>query len=546
MKVSIAQLNYHIGDFEANQKKIIKAIQQAKQEKVDLILFAELAVCGYPAKDMLEFEDFITSCEESIKTIAKHCDTIAAIVGSPSKTALENGKKLYNSAFFLADKKIQSVHHKSLLPTYDIFDENRYFEAAKEQQIIEYQSKKIAISICEDIWNIEGDSKYTVEPLDFIQNQKIDFLVNIAASPFSYVQEEKRTKVLKWNAKKYNLPIFYVNHIGAQAELIFDGNSQIINKEGKQIAACTNFEEDVLSIQFNGDLTGAIIEKKSKANNSSIDLIHKALVLGIKDYFKKSNFKKAIIGLSGGIDSALTLALAAEALGSENVMSILMPSKYSSEHSIKDSVALCKNLNSPYEIISIESVVASFESSLREQFKGQKIDVTEENIQARARGVILMAMSNKFGSILLNTSNKSEMAVGYGTLYGDMCGGLAVIGDIYKTQVYELSKQINRDVEIIPNQILTKAPSAELRPDQKDSDSLPDYNVLDKILFQYIEESKNATAIIKMGFEKTIVEKTIRLVNYSEYKRYQSPPILRVSPRAFGMGRLMPLVGKYN
>ncbi len=546
MKVSIAQLNYHIGDFEANQKKIIEAINTAKKEKCDLILFAELAVCGYPAKDMLEFEDFITSCERSIQNIAAHCDGIAAIVGSPSKTGLENGKKLYNSAFFLVDKKIQSVHHKTLLPTYDIFDENRYFEAAKEQHIVEYQSKKIAISICEDIWNIEGDSKYSIEPLDFIQNQKVDFLVNIAASPFSYVQEERREKVLKWNAKKYDLPIFYVNHIGAQAELIFDGNSQIVNNKGEQIAACNNFKEDIKHFEFSDLISHKNIADKSHPDNYGIERIHKALVLGIKEYFIKSNFKKAIIGLSGGIDSALTLALAVEALGKENVRSILMPSKYSSEHSIDDSIALCKNLGSPYEIISIESIVDSFENTLSQQFEGLKMDVTEENIQARARGVILMAMSNKFGSILLNTSNKSEMAVGYGTLYGDMCGGLAVIGDIYKTQVYELSKQINLDKEIIPKNIITKAPSAELRPDQKDSDSLPDYDVLDKILFQYIEESKNLTSIVNLGFEKTIVEKTLRLVNYSEYKRYQSPPILRVSPRAFGMGRLMPLVGKYN
>jgi NAD+ synthase (glutamine-hydrolysing) len=541
MKISLAQLNYHIGNFEENTKKIIEAINSAKEEQVDLIVFAELAICGYPPKDLLEFEDFIETSELAIQKVAKQCTGIAAIVGGPSRSQLKKGKPLHNSAYFLADGEVKSIHHKSLLPTYDVFDENRYFQSGSSAQLVHYKNETFAITICEDLWNIDGDMKYNSSPTEQLQLDKADFIINIAASPFSVIQREKREDVLKWNAKKYQLPIYYVNHIGAQTELIFDGGSRAIHPNGDSLGEMSYFKEETNS--FN---TKSQQVENSKVGTPKIERIHQALVLGVKDYFKKSNFTKALIGLSGGIDSAVTLAIAAEALGNENVMSVLMPSEYSSQHSIDDAIALCKNLQSPHEIVPIKSIFNVFQNELKTPFEGKEEDVTEENLQARIRGTLLMAYSNKFGNILLNTSNKSEMAVGYGTLYGDMCGGLSVIGDVYKTEVFELANYINRNKEIIPTNTITKPPSAELRPDQKDTDSLPEYELLDQILRLYIEERKGMQAIIDFGFNSEITKKIIRLVNLNEYKRFQAPPILRVSSKAFGMGRLMPLVGKYT
>jgi NAD+ synthase (glutamine-hydrolysing) len=540
MKIALAQLNYHIGNFEANTKKIIEAIHSAKKEKVDLIVFAELAICGYPPKDLLEFDDFLKHCEKSILEIANNCDGIAAIVGSPSRSKLNKGKPLHNSAYFLADGEVKSIHHKTLLPTYDVFDENRYFQAGYSPELVHYKDETFAITICEDLWNIDGDMKYNTSPIEQLDLSKANFIINIAASPFSNIQREKREEVLKWNANKYQLPIYYVNHIGAQTELIFDGGSRAIHPNGDSLGEMSYFKEEVKAFDTKNS---EII--KNQSSTSKIERIHQALVLGIRDYFKKSNFTKALVGLSGGIDSAVTLAIAAEALGNENVMSVLMPSEYSSDHSINDAIALCKNLNSPYEIVPIKSIFSSFQNELSTPFEGKEEDVTEENLQARIRGTLLMAYSNKFGNILLNTSNKSEMAVGYGTLYGDMCGGLSVIGDVYKMDVFELASYINRNQEIIPLNTITKPPSAELRPDQKDTDSLPEYELLDQILKLYIEESKGVNAIIDLGYNPEITKKIIRLVNLNEYKRFQSPPILRVSTKAFGMGRLMPLVGKF-
>jgi len=541
MKISLAQLNYHIGNFEENTKKIIEAIKSAKVEKVDLIVFAELAICGYPPKDLLEFEDFIGTSEKAILEVAKQCTGIAAVVGAPSKSQLKKGKPLHNSAYFLADGEVKSIHHKTLLPTYDVFDENRYFQSGSSGQLVHYKDETLAITICEDLWNIEGDMKYNSSPTEQLDLDKADFIINIAASPFSVIQREKRENVLKWNANKYQLPIYYVNHIGAQTELIFDGGSRVIHPNGDSLGEMSYFKEETNS--FN---TKSHKVENLKAGTPKIERIHQALVLGVKDYFKKSNFTKALIGLSGGIDSAVTLAIAAEALGNENVMSVLMPSEYSSQHSIDDAIALCKNLQSPHEIVPIKSIFNVFQNELKTPFEGKEEDVTEENLQARIRGTLLMAYSNKFGNILLNTSNKSEMAVGYGTLYGDMCGGLSVIGDVYKTEVFELANYINRNKEIIPYNTITKPPSAELRPDQKDTDSLPEYELLDQILRLYIEETKGVKAIIDFGFNSEITKKIIRLVNLNEYKRFQAPPILRVSTKAFGMGRLMPLVGKYT
>ncbi|HHL57662.1 MAG TPA: NAD+ synthase, partial [Bacteroidetes bacterium] len=392
-------------------------------------------------------------------------------------------------------------------------------------------------------WNVQDNPLYTVNPVGELMKFDPDMIINIAASPFNYHQTEIRTEILKRNAQKYNLPLFYVNHVGAQTELIFDGGSLVMNKKGQVVDELNYFEED-LKVYDIDDVCKADASAPLK-NRSDISMIHDALVLGIRNYFQKLGFQKAIIGLSGGIDSALTAALAAEALGHKHVYNVLLPSEFSSEHSIKDAVELAENLQMPYDLISIEEAHHTVEHALKPYFKDLPFNVTEENIQARIRGVLLMALSNKFGYILLNTSNKSEVAVGYSTLYGDMNGGLSVLGDVYKTQVFELARYINREKEIIPENIITKPPSAELRPDQKDTDSLPEYDILDEILYQYIENREGPKEIIAMGFEEKLVRRILKLVNTSEYKRYQTPPILRVSSKAFGMGRRMPIVAKY-
>lgn len=540
MKIALAQLNYHIGNFEANTSKIKTAIQQASGE-AQLIVFSELSVCGYPPRDFLDFKDFISHCEEAINEIAACCTDIYAIVGAPSIHKKKRGKALRNSAYLLGNGKVLDIYHKQLLPTYDIFDENRYFEAGTKSKIWEIEGKRFGITICEDIWNVKDNYLYKKSPVKKLKKKGAEIIINIAASPYSIHQEENRKKVLNYNTSVYGLPIIYLNHIGAQTELIFDGHSKMVNEKGELMFELAAFEEEVKMV----DLDHLIKEKEEGSPSENISELHHALVLGIKDYFRKLGFNKATLGLSGGIDSALVLALAVEALGAENVYPILMPSPYSSEHSIDDSLALCKNLDCDHSIIAIDDIFKNFNYSLSPLFEGLNEDITEENIQSRIRGTLLMAYSNKFGAILLNTSNKSELAVGYGTLYGDMAGGISVIGDLYKTQVYELSKHINLHKEIIPENIIIKEPSAELKPDQKDSDSLPDYDDLDQVLKLYIEEKQSPQNIIDLGFDKALVDKTLRLVNINEYKRHQSPPILRVSEKAFGMGRRMPIVGKY-
>lgn len=540
MKIALSQLNYHIGNFKSNEEKIVEAIKKAKSTDVDLVVFAELAICGYPPRDFLNFEDFVELCINSIENIAKECVGIAAIVGGPSFNKKGKGKDLFNTAYFLKNGKIESKHHKQLLPTYDVFDEYRYFEPSGNATCIELNGEKIALNICEDLWNIKEKSLYKSSPMEKQNEENPNFIINIAASPFSKNQVKNRTEVFRWNAEKYNLPIFYVNHVGAQTELIFDGGSCATNSKGELISQLAFFEEDFQI--FN---TNKLPEPTQKSTENNFEKIEDALILGIKDYFSKLGFSKATLGLSGGIDSALTLALAVKALGKENVLPILMPSQFSSDHSISDSLALCKNLGCDYHIIEIEKIYNSFDAQLADLFKGTEFGIAEENIQSRIRGTLLMAQTNKFGSILLNTSNKSELAVGYGTLYGDMAGGLSVIGDVYKTEVFELCRFMNQKTEVIPENIITKPPSAELRPDQFDSDSLPDYDILDKILFEYIENSQSPIDIINQGFDEKLVRRILRMVNINEYKRHQTPPILRISSKAFGMGRRMPIVGKY-
>ncbi len=541
MKIALAQLNYHIGNFESNTKKIVDAIHQAKSQGAKIVLFSELAVCGYPPRDFLEFEDFIQKCENAIDEIKSHTAGIAVLVGCPSRNPKIEGKDLFNSAYFLADGEIKKIIHKTLLPTYDVFDENRYFEPNNSFEIVEYKGKKIAVTICEDLWNLGNNNPlYTICPMDELMKFNPEMILNLSASPFDYDHAEDRKRVLKANAQAYNIPIFYCNQVGAQTEIIFDGGSLIVNAEGEIVEELQYFNEQI-SIINSSELSSLQID----ICKLKIEQIHDALILGIKDYFEKMNFKKAILGLSGGVDSALVLYLAAQALGKENVHSLLLPSEYSTSHSISDAEQLCKNLGTSYDIVPIKNNYEAFLQTLSPYFKDLPFNVAEENLQARTRGVLLMAFSNKFGYILLNTTNKSEAAVGYGTLYGDMCGGLAVLGDVYKTQVFELCNYINRHSEIIPQNILTKAPSAELRPNQKDSDSLPEYAVLDKILYQYIEKHKSPKDLIAQGFEAALVNRVLKMVNSNEWKRHQSPPILRVSSKAFGVGRRMPIVGKY-
>lgn len=558
MKIFLAQQNYHIGNIEQNTSKIIEAIEIAKQQGGDLIVFSELSVCGYPPKDLLNFKSFIDKCYTAINTIKQHADNIGVLVGAPAHNTNNRGKSLFNTAFYLYEKEVKKIIHKTLLPTYDVFDEYRYFEPAFEWNIIEHKGKKLAVTICEDIWNITDSPLYRLCPMDELIKHQPDVMINLSASPFDYTHIENRKAIIKANVLKYKLPIVYCNAVGCQTEIIFDGSSLVFNKDAQLIKELPAFKEAIESVIIDDTKTNETTINETKNfiaeykkiptalnEDLNISFIHDALVFGIQDYFSKMNFKKAIIGSSGGIDSAVVVALACEALGSKNVHTVLMPSLYSSEHSVNDAVRLSKNVQCSYDIINISNIYNSFLQSLQPVFKDLPFGLAEENIQSRVRGNLLMAISNKLGYILLNTSNKSELATGYGTLYGDMAGGLSILGDCYKLQVYTLANYINRNKEIIPNNIITKAPSAELRPNQKDSDSLPDYTVLDKILYQYIERNLSAEEIKFLGFENNIVNKILTLVNNNEYKRHQFCPILRVSPKAFGIGRKMPIVGKY-
>jgi NAD+ synthase (glutamine-hydrolysing) len=549
MRIALAQLNFMIGDFEGNTRKILDAIEKSRDEKASLVVFPELSVCGYPPRDFLEFGDFIKKSEDAVHAIAKECVGIAAIVGAPSVNPDDKGKALYNSAFFLEKGKIGAVVHKTLLPNYDVFDEYRYFEPNRlPYQLIECNGKRIALTICEDLWNVADDPLYVRNPMDDLARLGPDLIINIAASPFHYDQPAHRYDILSRNARKYNVPVYYVNHVGGQTELLFDGGSMVLGKDGGVVKQLDFFEEQLVIIRTEDEGTedgGRGDESGIRHPASGIQMIRSALVMGIRDYFTKLGFTRATLGLSGGIDSAVTLVLAAEALGPDNVVPLLLPSRFSSEHSITDAIAICDNLGIKYYHISIDDAFSAVEHTLGPYFSGLPFNLAEENIQARLRAVILMAFSNKFGYILLNTSNKSEAAVGYGTLYGDMCGGLSVLGDLYKTQVYQLAHLINAAKEIIPLNTITKPPSAELRPGQRDSDSLPEYEILDKILYEYIENRVGPHELVGKGFDEATVKRILKLVNTNEYKRYQSPPILRVSPKAFGSGRRLPIVGKY-
>ena len=575
MKIALAQQNYHIGNFEANTQKIIEGIQWAKKQQADLVVFSELCVCGYPPRDFLEFNDFISKCYEAIDRIKEHADEIGVLIGSPARNPKPEGKDLFNAVFLLHEKQVKSEIHKTLLPNYDIFDEYRYFEPAFEWQVMKFKGKKLAVTICEDIWNLGDNPMYRITPMEKLMQQHPDVMINLSASPYNYAQDVVRNSIVKAHAVKYRLPMLYCNTVGSQTEIVFDGGSLVYDCNGKKVKEMKYFEEDyeVFNLEeisnlsesskasFEGgeagvyyysakDVGTGVNTLEYLSDEKNIDEIYHALTLGIRDYFHKMGFSKAILGASGGIDSALTQVLAVRALGKENVTAVLMPSQFSSTHSVTDAEQLSKNLGNSYEKIPIRDIYETFLKELKPVFKNLPSGIAEENIQSRVRGNILMAIANKYGYILLNTSNKSELATGYGTLYGDMAGGLSVLGDVYKMQVYALAKYINKikwpaGVPVIPGEIITKPPSAELRPEQKDSDTLPEYHLLDKILYEYIELRKGPKEIIAKGYDPLLVKRVLQLVNTNEYKRNQFCPIIRISCKAFGTGRRMPIVGKY-
>jgi NAD+ synthase (glutamine-hydrolysing) len=572
MKIFLAQQNYHIGNFEANQAKILDAISEARNKGADLVVFSELCICGYPPRDFLEFGDFISRCRASIEKICAHTGDTGVIVGAPSVNHSSHGKRLHNSAWLLHQGKIIQVVHKTLLPNYDIFDEFRYFEPASSWNVVEFKGWKIALTICEDIWNLGDHPLYPVCPMDRLMDQQPELMINISASPFDYLAGDARKEIIRRNVVKYGLPMVYCNAVGAQTEVVYDGASLVFDRFGEPLQQLPTFREAMVEVNLEkqqGNQPAQEEDGGHRGTNSpeifpapsflaatttnlppydprrGIGSIHEALILGIRDYFSKMGFQNAIIGSSGGIDSAVTLALATEALGKDRVRTVLMPSPYSSSHSLKDAQELSKILGNQTDIIPIETIYRQFMDSLAPVFTDTPFGLAEENLQSRIRGNILMSVANKFGYILLNTSNKSELSTGYGTLYGDMAGGLSVLGDLYKTQVYELAGHINRDHKIIPDTILQKAPSAELRPEQKDTDSLPDYGTLDPLLYDYIEKRLGPKEIIRQGFNPELVARVLKLVNMSEYKRNQFCPIIRVSVKAFGVGRKMPIVGKY-
>ncbi len=567
MKIYIAQQNYHIGNFRENTRKMIEAIDAAKRQKAYLVVFSELSVCGYPPRDFMEFQDFIDQCYAVVDEIRQHADSIGVIVGAPHRNPREEGKDLFNAAWFLYENEVKAIVHKTLLPTYDVFDEYRYFEPAFEWNVIPFRGERLALTICEDIWNLGDNPLYRICPMDQLMPQQPTLMINVSASPFDYDHDEDRKEVIRQNVRKYQLPMIYCNAVGSQTEIVFDGGSMVCDASGQLVKELRYFEEDYwladteqlradaavaapVSAHLDKDMRvskvsdpSAILPYLTKTDN--IAQIHQALLLGIRDYFSKMGFTEAILGSSGGIDSAVTLALACEALGPKHVLAVGMPSMYSSAHSVSDAELLSRNLGNRFELIPIKGVYDAFLEALKPQFGDLPFGLAEENIQSRSRGNLLMSLANKFGYILLNTSNKSELATGYGTLYGDMAGGLSVLGDVYKTQVFALARYINRFGEVIPENIITKPPSAELRPGQKDSDSLPEYEVLDPVLYQYIERRKGVKELVALGLDEALVSRILKMVNRNEYKRNQFCPIIRVSAKAFGVGRRLPIVANY-
>lgn len=544
MKLALAQLNPVVGDIAGNTDKILRHIEQARSAGVSLVVFPELCVMGYPPKDLLLKPQFVEANVKAVERIAAASTGIAVLVGFVEPNTDQVGRRLRNAAAYCADGQICEIRYKSLLPTYDVFDEQRYFEPGPEVSLIEHAGQSVGVSICEDLWNDErlvGRQLYHRDPIALLAHAGARLMVNMSASPFWRNKHPFRVQLFGDQAKRHGLPLVFVNQVGGNDELIFDGASTVIDADGQVIAQAKPFEEDLLVVDLDCRPAGRIEDYPS-----DIAAVHDALVLGTRDYVNKCGFNSAVLGLSGGIDSALTAALAVAALGSQNVTGVAMPSRYSSDHSKTDARALAENLGIAFKTIPIGPIHDAFEQHLQPHFEGRPPDITEENIQARVRSTILMGLSNKFGSLLLTTGNKSELGVGYCTLYGDMAGGLAVISDVPKTLVYKLSYYVNKRAgrEIIPQGSLTKPPSAELRPDQTDQDSLPPYDVLDAILDLYVEQEKSHDEIVQAGFAPEVVRRVIRLVDTSEYKRKQAAQGLKVTSRAFGVGRRMPIAAR--
>lgn len=545
MKIGIAQINTTVGDLAGNKTLILNAYQNLCASGAELVVFPELAVCGYPPRDLLFKSRFVTDIEATLREIASEIGEVPAVIGYVEKRAGNVvGRPFYNSAAWCESGKVKAIGRKSLLPNYDVFDEERYFEPADEPTIVEWNGKRIGLTICEDIWvhpDVPTSRHYSEEPIEKFSSVSLDLLLNLSASPWHAGKNEAREPLVQHAADRCKCPVVYCNAVGGNDELIFDGGSLVAHPERGLIAGLAAFraEERIVDLY---DLNGNISEHFNPTGNAAT---HDALVLGLRDYAHKSGFRKALIGLSGGIDSAVVAALAAEAFGPENVIGIALPSSISSQHSRDDAAALAKNLGIEYHEVAIADTVSAAEAALGPLFEGRTADVTEENIQARARGLLLMAMSNKFGALLLTTGNKSEISVGYCTLYGDMCGGLAVISDLPKMKVYALARYMNREREVVPVNTIEKPPSAELRPDQKDEDSLPPYPTLDGILRLYVEEGLSRVEIVEKGYDQAVVDDIVRKVDLNEYKRKQAAPGLKTTPLAFGVGRRIPIVQKY-
>jgi NAD+ synthetase len=552
MKLALAQLNPTIGDLAGNAQKILAQAQRAQQAGADLLLTPELALCGYPPRDLLLDPAFIQALERQLQGLAQACPTgLGLLVGTVTanpEAQTQGGKGLWNSAVLLGEGQVQCRFHKRLLPTYDVFDEDRYFAPGETQGYFLWAGLKIGVTICEDLWNDEafwGQRRYAHNPLADLAQAGVDLVLNLSASPYSLAKQRLRQALVQHSAQRFQLPIVYANQVGGNDDLIFDGASFVVNCQGHLLCRAQAFAEDLIYLDFEttqGDFLAGPCQPYPEAAAE----LFAALVLGVKDYLHKCGFSRAVLGLSGGIDSALVAAIAVAALGAENVLGILMPSPYSSDHSLSDALALAQNLGITTHTIPIEPAMATYDQMLAPLFQGMPFGLAEENIQARIRGNVLMAIANKFGHLLLTTGNKSEMAVGYCTLYGDMNGGLAVIADLPKTQVFKLCHWLNRDREVIPANILSKPPSAELKPGQVDQDSLPPYEILDQILEHFIHHHQSRQAIIQAGFEPETVHRVAQLIRRAEFKRRQAAPGLKVTDRAFGSGWRMPIAMKSN
>ncbi len=570
MRIALAQINPTVGDINGNSRLILDAIRCSRDKGVKLVIFPELAIIGYPPKDLLLKPAVIDACTRAVETIAKECRGIAALIGHPCPSDNVRGRMLYNAATLCHDGKPRHRRVKSLLPTYDVFDEHRYFEPGPDVQITPFGDLQLGISICEDLWNDRGIVSrllYNDNPINELARRGADLFINCSASPFTIGKQAHRMNLIRNAARRHGLPVLYCNQVGGNDELVFDGGSCVVGPDGELIGQAKDFEEDLLIVDVpvvcsgGGDAKsrgpGPGAQAKMETLRTGIASAYQALVLGLRDYCRKCGFKSVVLGLSGGIDSAVSCALAVAALGKENVRGVAMPSRYSSDGSETDADALAQNLGIMMQTVAIEPAHAAFEQMLAPVFEGTDPGVAEENIQARSRGVLLMAISNKFGSMLVTTGNKSELAVGYCTLYGDMAGGLAVISDVPKTMVYDLARWINDDPDsplrqtygkpVIPIGSITKPPSAELREDQTDQDSLPAYEVLDEIIERFVEQEQSAKQIIdETCFDADVVKRMVRLIDLNEYKRKQAAPGLKITGRAFGFGRRMPIAQRYN